>query len=221
MSTPGDTSCHRRWTRPAAFRRGRLSSMELLQQAPRYNAADAVRLARALYGLEGAADALPSERDQNFLIATDDGHRCVLKIANATEDRALLEAQNAALTHLEGRGAFVPRVLPTRAGSAIGVTPDGAHLVRLVTYLPGTPLALVRERGPILLESLGRVVGRIDAALAGFDHPALHREFHWDLAHSEGVIADHLPLVERADDRQIVRRVSDAAMQTVGRVRGA
>ena len=80
-----------------------LTPRRLLQQAPRLSAADAGRLARNLYGLDAAATPLPSERDQNFLLrATGDSGtgglgthdrgqntvRYVLKIANATEDRA-------------------------------------------------------------------------------------------------------------------------------------
>jgi Ser/Thr protein kinase RdoA (MazF antagonist) len=204
--------------------------MELLEHAPRYDVADAVAFARELFGLEGAATALPSERDQNFLIAAGDGRRYVLKIANASEDRAMLDAQNAAMAHLATRVAFCPRVVPTRTAAprdatdrraAIGVTPDGVHLVRLVTYLPGTPLALVRARTPNLLESLGRAVGRLDAALEGFDHPALHREFHWDLAQAERVIADYLPLVEPAATRRDVERLSGASLAAVTSARDA
>jgi Ser/Thr protein kinase RdoA (MazF antagonist) len=193
--------------------------MELLQHAPRYDLADAVRLARDLFGLDGSASPLPSERDQNFVIATTAGERYVLKVANAAEDRAMLDAQNAAMAHLERRVDFCPRVRPTRAGSGIGVTPDGAYLVRLVTYLPGTPLARAAARTADLLESLGRTVGRLDAALADFDHPALHREFHWDLAQAERVIADHLRLVEPGADRQLVERVGAAALDAVAPVR--
>jgi Ser/Thr protein kinase RdoA (MazF antagonist) len=195
------------------------SSRELLQHAPRYDLAEAARLARDLFAIDGSASPLPSERDQNFVIATAAGERYVLKVANAAEERAMLEAQNAAMTHLESRVTFCPRVRPTRAGSRIGVTPDGAHLVRLVTYLPGTPLARTGGRTADLLESLGRTVGRLDAALADFDHPAVHRGFHWDLAQAERVIADHLPLVDPIADRQLVERASAAAVGTVGPLR--
>src|SRR6266545_5188518 len=93
--------------------------MLLLQQAPRLSAAEAVRLARDLYGLDAVAAPLPSERDQNFLLisAGDLGTgdlgtaRYVLKIANATEDRAMLEAHNAAMAHVAG-----PPTRPRRFG---------------------------------------------------------------------------------------------------------
>src|SRR5262245_929072 len=149
--------------------------MSLLQQAPRLTAADAVRLARNLYGLDAAATPLPSERDQNFLLTsrgdfgTGEIGRYVLKIANATEDRAMLEAQNAAMARVADRIALCPHALPTRSGELIAVAPGGVHFVRLVTYVEGLPLAEVRERTPALFESLGHAVGRLARPLDGFE----------------------------------------------------
>jgi Ser/Thr protein kinase RdoA (MazF antagonist) len=211
--------------------------MSFLARAPRLSVADAGRLARELYGLDAIASPLPSERDQNFLLTsvavsgtqglgtrelrTDDGGlttvRYVLKIANATEDRAMLEAQNAAMAHVAGRVALCPHALPTRSGDLIGVVPGGVHFVRLVTYLEGTPFAEIGARTPALFESLGRAVGRLDRALGGFDHPAIHRDFHWDLARAGAVIQEHLPRVTDHADRQIVERITRAALPAIAR----
>ena len=187
--------------------------MSLLQQAPRFDLAGAARLARDMYGLDASASPLPSERDQNFLLATNAGDRYVLKVANATENRPMLEAQNAAMAHLADRVAFCPRVLPAITGDAIGIAPGSGHLVRLVTYLAGIPLAQAGARPTALLESLGRAVGRLDAALADFDHPAIHRNFHWGLANASRVIGEHLPLILDRAERQLVQRVSASALQ--------
>jgi 4-aminobutyrate aminotransferase-like enzyme len=46
-----------------------------------------------------------------------------------------------------------------------------------------------------LLADLGRAVGSIDRALATFDHPALHRAFHWDLAGADSIVRSHLAAV--------------------------
>ena len=209
--------------------------MSFLQQAPQLSAAEAGRLARDFYGLAASVSPLPSERDQNFLLisAGDLGTgglgavRYVLKIANATEDRAMLEAQNAAMARVAdppthrwrfggtGRIALCPHALPTRSGDLIAVAPGGVHFVRLVTYVEGVPLAEVRERTPALFESLGGAVGRLDRALDGFDHPAIHRDFHWDLARADAVIQEHLPRVTDPADRQIVERIARAALQAI------
>ena len=154
--------------------------MSLLDQAPQLAAADAVRLARELYGLDARARPLPSERDQNFLLDTPAG-RFVLKLANKIDSHEVLDAQNAALTHAGNRVDFCPRVVPTVSGDEITRELHG-HFVRLVTWLPGRPLGTVPHHSVELLSDLGRRLGELDCALAGFDHPALHRDLHWDLS---------------------------------------
>ena len=52
--------------------------MDVLRHAPAFSADEATSLALRLFGVEGAATTLPSERDQNFLIRTADGDRFVL-----------------------------------------------------------------------------------------------------------------------------------------------
>ncbi|HET9263021.1 MAG TPA: aminotransferase class III-fold pyridoxal phosphate-dependent enzyme [Vicinamibacterales bacterium] len=181
--------------------------MSLLDRAPRLGRAEAVAIARDLYGLDAEAQALPSERDQNFLLQTA-ARRYVLKLANALERPEILQAQNAVLEHLAGHTAMCPRIVRTANGAEIAPGPDG-HLVRLVTWRPGVPLATVRHVSAGLLEDLGRSIGEIDRHLASFDHPALHRDFHWDLAGAIGRSRALLPLVGDAAWRAVVARALD------------
>jgi 4-aminobutyrate aminotransferase-like enzyme/Ser/Thr protein kinase RdoA (MazF antagonist) len=158
----------------------------LVETAPAFSIADAVRLARELYGIDAAAAPLPSERDQNFLLTAADGQRFVLKIANSAESRGNLEFENAALEHLAGRlrGVAVPRLIPAREGRIITEASGASgarHFVRLVSWLPGVCFAQVKPHSRELLESLGAAVAELGRALEGFSHPAMHREFHWDL----------------------------------------
>ncbi len=168
--------------------------MQLLNHTPAFDPELARELAEESFGLRADARALPSERDQNFLLTNDAGEKFVLKIANALESRALLEAQNAMLEHLEPRISFCPHVLPALNGERIIARSN--HLVRLMTYLPGRPLGEVKKRSPELLRDLGRKLGQMDRALADFDHPAVHRDFHWDLANGNRVIDEYSGLVE-------------------------
>ena len=189
--------------------------MSLLHEAPRLDLDGAARLARELYGLDASPSILPSERDQNFLLTTAGGDRSVLKVSNRTEQRAMLDAQNGAMRHVARRVTCCQRVLPTVDGELIGITPERGHLVRLVTYLGGVPLAEIAPRPPELFDSLGRTLGRLDAALADFDHPAIHRDFHWDVANASRVIEEHVPLIGDEDQRTLVRRVSGAALDWI------
>jgi 4-aminobutyrate aminotransferase-like enzyme/Ser/Thr protein kinase RdoA (MazF antagonist) len=153
---------------------------------PRVSAADAGALARGLWGVEPSrpAEELPSERDRNFRIRGRSG-TFVLKVAGATESDAVLDLQNRALTWLAERDPElpVPRVVPTPRGEEVARadTPDGPARVRLLTWLPGSMLADARPRDAALLSSVGGLLGRLDAALAGFSHPAARdRDLLWN-----------------------------------------
>lgn len=168
-------------------------------------------LAEELYDIRAMATTLPSERDQNFLLTTRAGERFVLKIANALEERAMLEAQQLAMTHLAQHRSVCPRVIPTRSDEFLTEiqSPTGAkHLLRLLTYLPGVPIASVPEHSPELLRDLGRKIGQVNRALGSFDHPALHRDFHWDLANGLRVIEEYGSLVADEGLRALIFKLA-------------
>jgi len=175
--------------------------MQLLLNTPAFDLESVIRIAEEDFGLNVTARGatvrqLPSERDQNFLVTDDSGQKFVLKIANALESRELLEAQNAVLEHLARKQiSFCPRVVS-------GVKVVSNHFMRLMTYLPGVPLAESAPHSPALLRDLGRKLGQLDRALVDFDHPAVHRDFHWDLANGNRIIEEYGGLVE---DPELVR----------------
>jgi 4-aminobutyrate aminotransferase-like enzyme/Ser/Thr protein kinase RdoA (MazF antagonist) len=179
------------WTRPAATTR------------------EAERIARDQFGLVGTATELPSERDRNFLIATPSG-QTVLKIAHADEERSVLEFQHRALERIAERAPdlMVPRVVRGLDGRDILETPGvggESHLVRMLSWLPGTPFAEVLPHSSGLLQSLGATLGRLDLALEGFSHPQAGRVLKWDIVRSPWVV-EHLPLVEDPGHRALVTR---------------
>jgi len=177
----------------------------MLDQASTFTCEEASTIAEGRYALVCTADELPSERDQNFLLTTQTGDNFILKIANATEQRALLEAQNDAMTHLASRLSFCPRVILNQAGEALSQvqTSTSEHFVRLVTFIPGVPLAKVKQTSKLLF-NFGRRLGEFGRATADFDHPAVHRDFHWDLANGVKVIEEYSSLVA---DRELRKQV--------------
>ena len=185
--------------------------MSLVQHAPRFTAVDAAALASRCFGVHGEAHALPSERDQNFRVETALGEQFVLKIANGLESRDLLHAQNGALNFIAGHSTrqLCPRVVSGLDGEAIVVVDglDGRdYFGRMLTYMPGTPLAVVKPHTPALMADLGRFLGELDRALAGFDHPAVHRQFHWDLAQASTVVSQFKHEIAQPARRALVER---------------
>ena len=133
-----------------------------VQKAPRVALDDAVEFAAKLYGLRVTASALPSERDQNFLLRTVSGEQFVLKIANAEENFDFLNFQNHLIRFLAARKLDLefPRIVPARNGDDLAsiTTADSQHFVRLLTWLDGVCFAEIKQPGRKLLASLGRAL---------------------------------------------------------------
>ncbi len=202
----------------------------IVQYAPRFDAREAADLALRLYGLEAEARPLPSERDQNFRLAAADGREFVLKIANATESREVLDFQNEALAHIAAQPSppVVPRLVPTIGGEVMTTIAgrDGQHhFVRLLTWIPGVVFAEVRPHDQALLASLGHRVGEMDKALAGFEHPAMHRPLPWNLKTASWIrpeldriapnLRPHVSRLLEAFERTAVPRFPDLRQQVV------
>jgi 4-aminobutyrate aminotransferase-like enzyme/Ser/Thr protein kinase RdoA (MazF antagonist)/murein DD-endopeptidase MepM/ murein hydrolase activator NlpD len=173
----------------------------LSMTAPRLTSAVAEEVAGEIFGIAGRASELPSERDQNFRIITADGSRFVLKVANAAERREMLDAENACMRHL-GTSGLTPA--PVSALNGGDVVQSEGHLVRLITWIEGRTLGDTTRHSEVLLNDLGRSLGVIDRALASFDHYALHREFHWDLASAPALVEQQLATVHHGPLRHAI-----------------
>ncbi len=152
------------------------------------------------------ASALPSSIDQNFRLDTAGEESFVLKISNSSELPEFLDAQVRALEHLAADPPIALRVpCVTRRPNGDATIRARGHLVWLVSWLEGQPIAHLESRPHTLHREFGRALGELDARLAGFDDPAVHREFRWDLMRAPGVIGltAHIP---DPDGRQHVLR---------------
>src|SRR5260370_42239181 len=194
--------------------------------------AEAVELARELYGLDVAAKALPGEYDDNFQLTTlhnliggrpemavplsnsvdtTDGRAAgfVLKVMHPARERAFIDMQCCALQHLAQRAPelTLPRVLLNRRGEAFAAVDVGGvtRLVWLLTYVPGRMLVKARPHSSELLRGLGAFLGEMDAELKDFSHADSLRELKWDLARG-GWIGPHLHLIRDASRRALVEK---------------
>jgi 4-aminobutyrate aminotransferase-like enzyme/Ser/Thr protein kinase RdoA (MazF antagonist) len=167
------------------------------RQSGRFHASDAERLARDLYGLDATASPLNGEFDDNFHLRVNGGAEYALKIMRPGCDRALVDLQCAVLDGL--RDLPVPRVVKT-----VEIAADG-RIVWLLEWLPGRLWADFKPHRPEMLASLGRLLGRVDAALADFDYVAAHRELKWDLSRAWW-IREYLHHISDPARRRLVER---------------
>ncbi len=118
---------------------------------------------------------------QNFKVKTAN-KKFVLKIYNSDEDLNLLHATNE-VTHLLSKS--FPKNIPTNNGQKIiKFESEGqSFYAQLLTFLDGDFLAEV-EHTPILFESFGTFLGKMNQVLLPHRSPAIQaRVDNWDLQH--------------------------------------
>jgi 4-aminobutyrate aminotransferase-like enzyme/Ser/Thr protein kinase RdoA (MazF antagonist) len=198
---------------------GEMQGRLAVADRPRLPAGAVGRCVRERYGLEGMLQPLPAEWDQNFRLDAGGAGRFVIKIANRGIPDQVLDLQNAALNHLAEGGAEAPspRVVRSLAGESIAMVTDpegGAFRLRVLTWLPGRPMAELRPLDAGTLGRLGFALGDLDCRLAGFHHPAMDRAIPWDLRRAAW-ISRHTGAIDDAGKRRLVEQV---LLQYRGRV---
>lgn len=191
--------------------------------APLVSEAEAATIAAAHFDLDVRARSLGSHQDANFLLTAgdDDGAVAgVLKISNAAFGPGEIAAQEAAAEHLARRAPDL-RVATAAPGPPTRVTlaSGGAVVARVLRYLPGGSLSGSRYLSPESVAALGRVAGSVSAALADFDHPALHhRVLQWDLRHAPRAVSGLAPSLAAPALRSRVLAATDAEWRRLDRV---
>jgi 4-aminobutyrate aminotransferase-like enzyme/Ser/Thr protein kinase RdoA (MazF antagonist) len=175
---------------------------------PRFSPAEVARIARDLFGIDGTATDLGSERDQTFLV-DGGGRAAVVKISNSAEDPAMLELESQAIEHLLRVDPGLPVARPLWPADRV----VRGHAVRAFERVEGRT-AVGSELDDGALRRFGETHARLNRALRGFFHPAARRELLWDLGHA----AKLRPLAESIADegrRRLVEHVLDRYEQRV------
>lgn len=133
-----------------------------------------------IYGIKGIAAPLSGERDRTFRIEVDHVPRYVLKFGNSADTPGTLAAQAGAIDHALSADPSLP--LPHTITTTNGSTTDRYHdhEVMLQSFLDGVAPPSTHS-SPLLKRAIGTMSARLSQALRGFEHPALHRSFPWDL----------------------------------------
>lgn len=143
---------------------------------------------------------LDTERDDTFRVETADG-TVILKIAHPSDPPELIDLQSRAMEHARAADPGIPLQHVVRTlEDALAATVDG-RTARVLTWLDGDPMLDVAQSSALLTHA-GRMIGRLNRALADFDHPAADRELSWDLPHlpdlrSHASTPLHLEVIDR------------------------
>src|SRR5919197_4914892 len=174
---------------------------------PRFAPDEVADIAARLFGVEGTARNLGSERDQTFLIDDGAGGGGVIKISNLGEDPDVLDLETQAIMHVAHVDPELPVARPRPAGADYRPTvdgPDGVHFVRLFERVRGHTGG--PELGADAVADFAATHARLNLALRGFFHPAAGRKLLWDLKYA----AELRPLLASIGDEQRRRLVERA-----------
>ncbi|XP_040825466.1 hydroxylysine kinase [Ochotona curzoniae] len=200
---------------------------------PAFTEAQASALLESVFGLRVTKiRPLPSYDDQNFYVdasgaeETSDGPaQYVLKISNAeaSKNPDLIEVQTQIITFLKAAGFPTASVCRSKTGSTTSTvdvdsgSSTSSYVVRLLTYLPGRPVAELPVSSQLLYD-IGRLAARLDKTLEEFRHPklsCLHREgFIWNLKNVP-LLDQYVGALGQNHSRQTVKRVIQLFKQQV------
>ena len=148
-------------------------------------------------------EKLSSDRDLNLKVSTDD-KSFVMKIANSSEDKSILQMQNDALRYISSQDESIEVPIPIKSKYKKDISVIECHnsrnYVRLLTYIEGDFLKDVKPNSAMLF-SVGEFLGNLDKALIGFEHKSSSREFIWDAAQVDVLISQ---LDHSKDDRSLI-----------------
>ncbi|XP_010894279.2 hydroxylysine kinase [Esox lucius] len=192
--------------------------MSAANSKPNLSHAQVSELVKRLFGLTPSQiSPLPSYDDQNFCVSVSEGGQYVLKVLNSTDSQntVVAELQTLAMALLLQRGLPSQTALPTVSGQLISQEDIDCgfgrqkYVVRLLTYLPGTPIAKV-PCSPQILYEVGKMAAKMDLVLQEMKHPQLHLlnrgTFIWNLSNLP-LLESYLPVMDGDPVQPIVKAV--------------
>ncbi len=167
---------------------------------PSFSATEVSAIIKYHYGMNGTLNELYSDRDQIFLISAN-SKKYILKISNPAESRSVLDLQDAATHYILKKDPNIN--IPQLVGEIYQKKKGGQlYLIRLLTYVEGDLMSEKTDK-PKGYEQMGCFLGRLSISLAGFDHPAAHREFEWD-ARQIKLIHSHFDHIGSSEDQNTI-----------------
>ncbi len=145
---------------------------------PSFTKDEASIILKKKFNVEGDLTELYSDRDQNFFVDNID-NKFILKISNASEDFEVIDLQDKAANHINGKD---PKMnIPLRIGSIHQEEKaNKLFYVRLLKYVDGI-LMSTKDLDDKTCTKMGLYLGRLSNNLKGFDHPGAQRVFDWDV----------------------------------------
>jgi hydroxylysine kinase len=169
------------------------------------------------YGVRGDLEPLATEKDDTFRVRTDSSGYLV-KVSPPEEEAMVVALQTAAMRFLEVNAPELPvqRVKLTGNGDdhvVVDLDDGRTRVLRVFRFVEGLVLAGTSPDQD-QLAVVGEMLGRVDLALARFEHPADQRVLVWDIRHFHQLtgLVEHTSNAEHRHLAQEVFRLFEEAL---------
>jgi 4-aminobutyrate aminotransferase-like enzyme/Ser/Thr protein kinase RdoA (MazF antagonist) len=143
-------------------------------------------LVKEHYGLTVTVKSLNGYDELNFLLSNDKNEKYILKISNESHSFPFLEAQVKIMQHLT-KSTISDRFQHfciNKQGEELTklVIDSGTYYLRILNFLEGVFWVEKEAKSNDLFYNLGSFMGNMDHVLHDFSHPAMHRNYTWDIS---------------------------------------
>jgi 4-aminobutyrate aminotransferase-like enzyme/Ser/Thr protein kinase RdoA (MazF antagonist) len=151
-----------------------------------FSATDIQQLVKTHYSLTVTVEVLNGYDELNYLLVNEKGNKFILKIAREIHGYAFLEAQVKIIHFLSNSDLAngFQHFSKNTEGKELThlMIGDNNYYLRILEFLEGTFWVDCKNRPEQLYAELGTFMGKMDSALKEFSHPAIHRQYTWNIS---------------------------------------
>lgn len=163
-------------------------------------------LVKEHYGLNVTLKTLNGYDELNFLLSDDKNEKYILKVSNESHSFPFLEAQAAIMRHLSQSDIsdYFQHFCRNKRGEELTyiIIDSKTYHIRILNFLEGIFWVDEKNKNSELHYNLGSFLGGMDAVLADFSHPAMHRNYTWDISRASEA-GDNLKYILNHERRRI------------------
>ncbi|WP_202701993.1 aminotransferase class III-fold pyridoxal phosphate-dependent enzyme [Flavobacterium sp. UGB4466] len=163
-------------------------------------------LVKEHYGLNVTVKALNGYDELNFLLSNEKNEKYILKVSNESHPFPFLEAQINIIQHLKKSPVSncFQHFSINKHGEELTkiVSNSQTYYIRILNFLEGVFWVDEKAKTKELQYDLGSFLGKMDHALQDFSHPAMHRNYTWDISRASEA-ADNLKYILNHEKRRI------------------
>ncbi|BFM45193.1 aminotransferase class III-fold pyridoxal phosphate-dependent enzyme [Flavobacterium sp. CFS9] len=163
-------------------------------------------LVKEHYGLNVTVKALNGYDELNFLLSNEKNEKYILKVSNESHPFPFLEAQINIIQHLKKSpvsNCFQHFSINKHGEELTKIVGNSqTYYIRILNFLEGVFWVDEKAKTKELQYDLGNFLGKMDHALQDFSHPAMHRNYTWDISRASEA-ADNLKYILNHEKRRI------------------